>query len=174
MAGSGPTVGVASALMAVHPALTRRFQAHQFALLEGDLEAARSHLAEFDALLRLHMADEEELVLPLYEARACAPSPPPGGAPDLFHREHRKLRGTLQEIVEAQTRLKPDDLEGRLALLEMEYAFKQLLAHHDAREGNILYPTLDEILSPSETSDLIRRLRLPPDAAVREKPPPSG
>lgn len=37
--------------------------------------------------------------------------------------------------------------------------FKHLLAHHDQREANILYPTLDHVTTEEEREALLARCR---------------
>ncbi|RMG17708.1 MAG: hemerythrin domain-containing protein [Deltaproteobacteria bacterium] len=156
-----------SDLMRIHPRLDEAFESHQLALLRGDLEDARRAFDDFEALLRAHMADEERWVLPLYAERMAAKGAPPGGGPELFHKEHQKLLSSLEALRSALGNLGPDDLRARLSLLEQEYAFKQLLSHHDAREGSLLYPALDALLSEAEARELFAHLTLPPEPEAR-------
>ena len=48
-----------------------------------------------------------------------------------------------------------------IALLYAEAQFKHLLQHHDLREENLLYPTLDRVASEEERQELLRAWRDP-------------
>jgi hypothetical protein len=44
-----------------------------------------------------------------------------------------------------------------IALFDEEAAYKNLLLHHDMRERNLLFPTLDRVTDETERRDLINR-----------------
>lgn len=136
-------------LLDAHGWLEEQFFAHQAALLARDFHEARHRLDVFaDGLFR-HMADEEVLLLPIYEREPA----PAGGSPRLFLAEHRKLLSmleTLRHPLFAIDPEAPDLARWLLDLLDRESRFKNLLKHHDERERNLFYPALDRLATPGE------------------------
>jgi hemerythrin-like domain-containing protein len=144
-------------LQETHEAIDELFLVHQEALLSLDLARARELLAAFELDLRAHMGVEEELLLPLYRRAG----PIPGGAVELFTAEHRKMLQFLDQFKDVLARLEPEQPDLRraiLALLDLQATFKQLVKHHDLREQNILYPTLDRVTGEVERRALLERI----------------
>jgi len=144
------------ALLRVHERLNDLFLRHQEALLEQDIVRARERLAAYERELLAHMRPEEDLLLPVY-ARAGAI---PGGPIELFLGEHRKMREFLERFRTALAELEahPTDRRRRIIrLFDEQTMFKHLVEHHDLREQNILYPTLDRITTEAERRELLRR-----------------
>ena len=141
----------------LHTYLVGLFLQHQKALVSGDCKQAASLLKRYrDALLH-HMSIEEAYLLPLYR-RAGEASP--GGAPELFYGEHWKLRNFLPRLEKqmgAVLAAADDHAEAVIELMDLERTYKDLVAHHDLRERNLLYPTCDKLASPDE-QDLILSL----------------
>jgi hemerythrin-like domain-containing protein len=144
-------------LLIPHGELDELFALHQEALLSLDIPLAMERLQKFERILCRHMADEEELLLPLYRERAgCIP----GGAVTLFQAEHRKMVQLVTQLREQLARLAegPPDLKRQVIhLLDQESLFKHLVEHHDLREQNFLYPTLDRVTSRAERRELLAR-----------------
>jgi hemerythrin-like domain-containing protein len=145
-------------LTKVHEWLDELFLAHQTALLSLDLNEAARCLDCYEANLLLHIKDEEELLIPIYGARA---SDIPGGAVEFFTGEHKKIRGF---VVEFHKMLKPLRHQKKLQLkraiiqlLDREAMYKGLLGHHHAREHNVLYPWLDWLTSEAERKKLLEQ-----------------
>ncbi|MFB3817735.1 MAG: hemerythrin domain-containing protein [Candidatus Methylomirabilales bacterium] len=145
-------------LLQIHERLRERFLLHQERLLARDLPGAREQLRDFDGTLVAHIRSEEDDLLPVY-ARAGAI---PGGPAALFTGEHRKMR----EFVERFKRMldwveeHPDEqVRGILRTFDEQATFKHLLAHHDQREANILYPALDRVTTEAERAALLARCR---------------
>ena len=150
-----------STLLDDHHALDEAFARHQEALVMRNPRGAVEHLARFARLLKPHMALEDELLLPVYAARAGRV---PGGGVELFTAEHVKLLRTLDELTTMARALVDETPEPvracrtlvrrTIALLDREYLFKDLIKHHDARERNVLYPHLDRLTSEEERARL--------------------
>ncbi len=143
-------------LLGVHERLRERFLLHQERLLARDLDGAREQLREFDQALRRHIRAEEEELLPVY-ARAGSI---PGGPAVLFTGEHRKM----EQFVERFARMLDgvgenpgESVRGILRTFDEQATFKHLMAHHDQREANILYPALDRVTSEEERCSLLAR-----------------
>ncbi len=147
-------------LLALHRQLDELFFQHQRALMRLDLDAAAQALANYEIGLLAHIADEEELMLPIYRERM---QPPVGGAAEIFIGEHEKLRQYLSLFKQEMVKLRrEDDLErGVLFLIDSQHVFKRLLVHHDTRERNFLYPLLDKCTGDREKETLLSALKLP-------------
>lgn len=143
-------------LLEIHKALKELFLQHQEALLDGELARAKERLDEFEHRLVHHIREEEELLLPVYERAGTVP----GGPPVLFTGEHKRMRELLAGFKQALSSLE-QNLDSRkrgiLWLLDRQATFKNLMEHHDLRETNILYPTLDRVTSEAERREILAR-----------------
>jgi hemerythrin-like domain-containing protein len=131
-----------------------------------DSATAMQRLEEYEESLLNHIADEEDLILPLYRERAEIML---GGAPEIFSNEHAKLR-TYVELFKAEMPKLIDSKDRErdtLWLLDSQNTFKRLLVHHDVRERKFLYPELDKVMTEREKDDLFARLRLRPVRSMR-------
>lgn len=145
-------------LLAIHEELNELFLSHQEALLAADIRAAITRLAEYEQQLRLHMNDEEALLLPVYERAGRIP----GGAIEFFTGEHRKMLEMLARINEHLKQLsEPPAPRDLIRLFDEESRYKLLAEHHDQREQNIFYPTLDRVTNATERADLLSRCAAP-------------
>ncbi len=143
-------------LLRLHEQLTELFLTHQEALLALDVNLALSRLQQFEQELRAHMQVEEELLLPVYSRAGQIP----GGPIVFFTGEHRKMLEFLARFTETlqQLKTKPANLPREIIkLFDVEAMFKHLMEHHDLREQNILYPTLDKVTTESEREELLSR-----------------
>jgi hemerythrin-like domain-containing protein len=104
------------------------------------------------------MGVEEEILIPAYGELA---GEVPRLGPEMIRDEHRKLldrlgriaRG-LEELIERGEVTHEDVLD----LFDLELRFKRLLHHHDEREREGMFPTLDEKLSETEMQALWQRV----------------
>jgi len=145
-------------LLEIHERLDEIFAYHQEALLALDVELAQASLKQFEGELRAHMQVEEVLLLPVY-ARAGRIK---GGPPEFYTGEHKKMLEFLARFNERLEVLRatPAALKrGIIELFDQEAVFKQLIQHHDMREQNLLYPTLDEVTSEAEREALLAECR---------------
>ena len=143
-------------LTKVHQWLDELFLAHRTAILSLELDQAKLLFDRYENNLFAHMKDEEESLIPIYDARI---SDVPGGAVELFIGEHKKIRGFLAEFRQALIELRNHKglaLKHRaIELLDRQGMYKGLLQHHHAREHNALYPWLDLITTVEERTDLL-------------------
>jgi hemerythrin-like domain-containing protein len=145
-------------LVAVHRQLDELFLSHQEALLSMNIALASERLGVFEQALKQHMRDEEELLLPVY-TRAGRIA---GGPPEFFTGEHRRMLEFIDRFKLELNRLGEcqEDLKRRIIrLLDQEAAFKNLVEHHDEREFNILYPTLDQVTDAAERKSILSKCR---------------
>lgn len=145
-----------AAWLAPHVHFEQLLEKHRIALMQLDLPVAQRTLEEFARALREHIALEEQWILPRYAALEA----PPGGALALFTGEHQKLLDFVRRFERALRTLAAEGPAHRkvLPLLDQQATFKNLLEHHDARERNLLYPTLERSLSREELDALCGRL----------------
>lgn len=142
--------------IAVHRRLDGLFLDHQLALLVLDLARARAALQRYENELLVHIKDEEELLIPLYDHRTTNV---PGGAVELFTGEHTKLKGFVAEFYRTLDELdgKPESelKRGVIGLFDREAVCKGLTEHHHAREESILFPWLNRVTSDDERARLL-------------------
>lgn len=140
-------------MMGLHDEFAQAFFLHQQALLDRDFARAARTLAAYRERLLAHMHDEEQLVLPRYEALG-------GDATDaplrLFLGEHKNLRTFVDEFGARLVALQggPDD-RALLELFDRQATYKNLMLHHDLRERNVLYPFLGARLPAAEQQALL-------------------
>lgn len=140
----------------VHEHLNELFLLHQEALLRLDVKLALARLQVYQDELAAHMRVEEELLLPVYSRAGVIP----GGPPEFFTGEHQRMREflarfaiTLSEMARDQTNL----LRRVIKLFDEQATFKNLCDHHDQRERNIFFPTLNRVTTEGERHELIAR-----------------
>jgi iron-sulfur cluster repair protein YtfE (RIC family) len=137
-------------MMEVHADLHESFAVHRDYVVGLEFGRALEALERFEADLRSHMAIEEQHILPLYERRVGHVL---GGDPQFFYLEHKNILRNLETAKDDLRRLSTDPKAGRRQaheFLDREGMLLHLLQHHDLREKNVLYPKLDEALSPEE------------------------
>lgn len=145
----------------VHEALNDLFCGHQEALILRDFPIAVDLLETFDLLLRIHMRHEEELLLPIYDARCDRKMPAGGCGTKDFVLEHKRMLELLKDIqvrmrdlaTRCRCRTAPRDI---IALLDQECTFKHLVQHHNMREHSDLYPGVDDLASEGERVKLMK------------------
>jgi uncharacterized protein with PIN domain len=149
-------------LLDFHQALEVLLLRHRLALMRTDLSEATRAFRHFAALLNRHLADEEDLVLPPYEANPPAEGYERGAGPTVFRAEHQNILGHLLRLEGALAGLaevgKSELPVACLKLLDREKVFADLLEHHDLRERQYLYPALERLLGEEEKLELLERM----------------
>jgi uncharacterized protein (DUF2249 family)/hemerythrin-like domain-containing protein len=116
----------------------------------GDSETAQKWYEAFSSGLRRHIAVEEQLLFPLFEQRSGLPGD--AGPTEVMRQEHREIERLLFEIV--RTIGDPAKLPD-----QARAAFHEILEEHHQKEEGMLYPALDEILTPEEGDALVSRIQ---------------
>ena len=145
------------ALLNTHKSLQEKFLLHQEALLNHDITAALSHLQAYEAELRVHMRFEEDELIPIYRRAGEIR----GGAVAFFLGEHKRMIESLERSKAMLVRLQgeaPIAATEIIRLFDQQALYKQLVEHHDSREENIFYPTLDRMASAEEKRELLNRM----------------
>jgi len=149
------SVGSFLSLLEVHGALDELFLQHQEALVALDVPRARALLERYERALLAHMRDEDELLLPLYERAGAAPR----GPAELFSGEHEKIKRQLARFfVRLDELAQAVSPRGVVALITDQALYKGLMEHHDLRERELLYPTLDRAVPSEERIAWLTRL----------------
>ena len=145
-------------LLKLHREFDELFLYHQEALLSLDIYGASEILARYKPELLTHMKQEEDLLLPLYQARAGRI---PGGPVEFFLGEHKKMAAFIDEFQKALIRMRSESgsqlKRSIIALLDRESTYKCLLEHHNLREKNILYPWLDRVTTEAERATILEK-----------------
>jgi iron-sulfur cluster repair protein YtfE (RIC family) len=142
-------------MMGVHADLGEKFAVHRDYVVGLEFARALEALERFEEDLRSHMAVEEKHILPLYERRVGHVL---GGDPQFFYLEHENILRNIDSAKRELGRLAADPKAGRRQaheFIDREGILRHLLEHHDLREKNVLYPKLDEALSPEERIALL-------------------
>lgn len=141
----------------VHRQLDEIFFHHQVAIFKCDCNGAKAFLDSFETGLSIHMKEENEILLPLYQERAV---PIRGGDTAVFFGEHEKIVEWLGRLKLRLSRIPHSDAQPKdiLTLLDDEAHFKKFIEHHTLRENRILYPELERVVTPKEKTGLIRLL----------------
>jgi len=142
-----------------HGELEDDFLNHQEALLRAELGLARQRLRRYESGLRLHIRQEDERLLPIYERVDRQPAL----AAKVYVFEHAKLLEHVAGFWERLDELDAATVEDRprliIKLFDAEAFYKSLVEHHHAREHNLLFPALDALLPADERKTLIGELR---------------
>jgi iron-sulfur cluster repair protein YtfE (RIC family) len=145
-------------LVEEHRTFDDQFLSHQELILKERWRDALELLKKFRRRLEVHMQEEEEILLPMYEERMGSPL---GGSPRQFRLEHNKIRHLLNSFVDRERSLtwSPDSsVHDIIELIEEQRVFKHLMIHHDQRERIYLYPSLNTRTSLGEKLDMIYRI----------------
>lgn len=110
-----------------------------------DRAAAAARFAEFCTRLRRHIRMEEEILFPAFE-RAIGEA---GPTAQMRH-EHVEIQDLLGQMVAAIGR---DATAGQFPGLRKRLL--SVLGHHNAKEERIVYPMIDQRLSPSDREALV-------------------
>jgi iron-sulfur cluster repair protein YtfE (RIC family) len=117
-----------------HHRLDAVLAAAKQALRAGDLARARARFSEFREGLERHIAAEEEVLFPAFEALTGAAG---GGPTHVMRSEHGELRRLMAEVASG---LEGGGGEGHTTPLA---ALTARIYAHNGKEERILYPALD-------------------------------
>lgn len=141
--------------VAVHAEFLEALMRHQEALVRSDLAAARREIGGLRDELRAHVGRENDVLLPILEARGGWGR---AGDPRFYREEHRKIILLLDRFVGATAALDPASprFHREIAVLVgEENSLRTLLEHHDDRERRCLYPDLVRVTTPDERRALM-------------------
>ena len=145
-----------TSLLTAHEALETVFWHHQELLvLRAPLQALEV-LQTYRRLLSVHLAQEEQLLFPIFQREPAHPRWPLV----LYSGQHEKLLKLLDRCLTSLERaLGQQGVDRRfiIQLLELETTYKHLLEHHDGAERQGFFPALDEKSTPAERAEVLAR-----------------
>jgi iron-sulfur cluster repair protein YtfE (RIC family) len=130
-----------------HRACDDLFASAEAAVAQKNWDSARDLFARFQAAMARHLAMEEDVLFPAFEARTGNSM----GPTEVMRMEHAQMRGLLQEMASA---VAAGDQGRALGLSE---TLNMLMQQHNLKEENMLYPMSDRLLD-SERNGLIRAM----------------
>ena len=113
----------------------------------SDIETALPAWQKFDRCMRRHMAMEEEVLFPAFEAATGMP----GGPTSVMKMEHQQMKGLLDQIGEAM------ESGGAQEALDIGDTLLMLVQQHNVKEEGMLYPMAENMLAVQWT-DLAKKL----------------
>jgi hemerythrin-like domain-containing protein len=130
-----------------HRACDDLFATAEAAAAKKDWDSARSLFKRFHEAMAHHLAMEEEVLFPAFEARTGMI----GGPTQVMRMEHVQMRGLMDDMANAVAAGNRDGYLGSSETLNM------LMQQHNLKEENMLYPMSDQVLS-SERDGLIHTM----------------
>lgn len=106
----------------------------------ADIEAARSAWQKYDTSMRRHLAMEEEVLFPAFDAKSGMAG---GGPVAVMKMEHQQMRGLLDQIGEA---IEAGNAE---EAMDIGDTLLMLVQQHNVKEEGMLYPMAENLLSGS-------------------------
>jgi hemerythrin-like domain-containing protein len=130
-----------------HRACDDLFAAAEDAAAQKNWDSARSLFARFQAAMAHHLAMEEKVLFPAFEARTGMSM----GPTQVMRMEHEQMRDLIREMAGAVASTDHDRYLGLSETLNM------LMQQHNLKEENVLYPMTDQALG-GELDDLLRSM----------------
>lgn len=124
------------------------FASAEEAVAKKDWDSARSLFDRFQAAMAHHLAMEEEVLFPAFEARTGMSM----GPTQVMRSEHVQMRDLIANMGRAVAESDQDSYLGLSETLNM------LMQQHNLKEENVLYPMTDQVLG-GERDDLIRSMQ---------------
>ena len=118
------------------------------ALRACDYAEAKRYFKDFKFGLERHIAWEEQILFPLFEAKTRSKE---SGPTAVMRFEHKQIKEKLERLHAKVREESPDSDEEESELL-------YLLAQHNKKEENILYPMIDQITSEEERKHIFHEM----------------
>lgn len=118
-------------------------------LSEGKNDLGKELMRSFIWNMELHFAREETILFPAFEEKTGMTS----GPTQVMRMDHEQIRGVLKEVSDCLN-------EGNFQrIFDLSEAMLILIAQHNSKEENILYPATDQYLD-READDIAKKLQL--------------
>jgi hemerythrin-like domain-containing protein len=130
-----------------HKACDDLFASAEAAVADKNWDSARGLFDRFQAAMAHHLAMEEEVLFPAFEARTGMTM----GPTQVMRSEHEQMRDLIASMARAVAESGQDRYLGLSETLNM------LMQQHNLKEENVLYPMTDQVLG-GERDDLIRSM----------------
>lgn len=113
------------------------FSAAEQAVGSQQWDTAHDSLSQYCDALEEHLAMEEKVVFPAYEAETSLPTDATG----TLRAEHREFRSLMRRLEDAISQ------RDEKAYLEHSRMLDRMLREHERKEGELLYPLIDTALA---------------------------
>lgn len=143
-----PDRTVTEYLQSDHRRLDGILNRFQSSVREGRWEDASGEFREFNHGLRRHIRIEEEILFPTFEEKTGMHD---SGPTFVMKMEHKDIHELLDRILAAA------DARDEAGVDEGVDAFTNILANHNMKEENILYPESDAFLSGAERVHVVKK-----------------
>ncbi len=146
-----------------HEFQTACYECFLVALTGLEYSEAEQALTGFEAMLLQHMELEDEEILPRFIRIKAASA----RCLSQVEGDHWILLRTLEKVKNVFEEIRKADSPRYILVrsLGVLNRLKEVLDHHTLREGQYIYPLLDESLDPTDTEYLVQRLMVGiPDA----------
>lgn len=130
-----------------HRACDELFASAEEAVAKKNWDAARTWFERFQAAMAHHLAMEEEVLFPAFEA--CTGMS--GGPTQVMRMEHEQMRSLIADMAAAAA------AGNESAYLGASETLNMLMQQHNLKEENMLYPMTDRALG-GERDELIRAM----------------
>lgn len=114
----------------------------------ADIDSARPAWQKFDTSMRQHLAMEEDILFPAFDARSGMGG---GGPTAMMRMEHQQMRGLLDQIGAA---MEAGDTE---EAMDIGDTLLMLIQQHNVKEEGMLYPMAENMLA-GEWAELAEQL----------------
>ena len=119
-----------------------------------DYAKAKTFFVEFRTGLQRHIIWEEEILFPLFERKTGITS---GGPTEVMRMEHREIGQHLEAIHDKVKVADPGSDAEEQRLLDV-------LSLHNMKEENILYPAIDNSVTPEEVKKVFEEMQQVPES----------
>jgi iron-sulfur cluster repair protein YtfE (RIC family) len=119
-----------------HRACDDLFASAEAAVAQKNWDSARSLFERFQAAMAHHLAMEEEILFPAFEARTGNSM----GPTQVMRMEHEQMRSLLQDMASAVA------ASNQSRYLGLSETLNMLMQQHNLKEENMLYPMSDQVL----------------------------
>ena len=131
-----------------HRACDDLFASAETAAAQKNWDSARSLFERFQTAMAHHLAMEEDVLFPAFEARTGMRA----GPTQVMRMEHEQMRSLLQDMASAVATCNQNGYLGLSETLNM------LMQQHNLKEENMLYPMSDQVLG-GDREGLIRSMQ---------------
>jgi regulator of cell morphogenesis and NO signaling len=126
-------------------------------LKRSDFATAKPFFREFKFGLLRHIIWEEEILFPIFELKSGSTG---NGPTFVMRREHRLIEQLLENVHQKVKHTNPESDEEEQLLINT-------LLQHNQKEEKILYPAIDDLVTPKERQGIFSKMENIPEERYR-------
>ena len=149
IAKSGGFTGILQIMESHHKHCDTTYVTAENTFNDGDKDLGKNLLQSFIWNMELHFAREEEILFPAFEQKTGMV----GGPTQVMRTEHTQIKGLLKEISDC---IVAADFQ---RIFDLSETMLILIAQHNSKEENILYPMTDQHLA-GDADSIAKHLQL--------------